>query len=115
MKGETILFQNYKFIVPLSQYSRKPWRNASTHKKGLTDIIHLAKHVQSTIPVVLCQRYLGHSMSSVTKKNPNLKFMSWILLEIWHYVQKTDLFLDFKFFWDWSNGFGVMTGQSFEI
>ena len=57
----------------------------------------------------------GHSMSSVTKKNPNLKFMSWILLEIWHYVQKTDLFLDFKFFWDWSNGFGVMTGQSFEI
>ena len=54
-------------------------------------------------------------MSSVTKKNPNLKFMSWILLEIWHYVQKTDLFLDFKFFWDWLNGFGVMTGQSFEI
>ena len=58
---------------------------------------------------------MGHSMSSVTKKNPNLKFMTWILLEIWHYVQKTDLFLDFKFFWDWSNGFGVMTGQSFEI
>ena len=38
-------------------------------------------------------------MSNVTKKNPNLNFMSWILLEIRYYVQKTDLFLDFKFFW----------------